>query len=454
MKYNVLIIDDDHLIPDILEQYLDNVTHHVIKASSGEEGLALLKELPVDLILSDIRMPGLSGEDVLTHVREHHPEIPVILLTAHASVHSAVKAIKKGAFDYIVKPVEQEDFQAAVRRGIEHLQLRRENAFYRSRLSGSGLHGTKIIGNHPSIKEAEQLINQASRSDVPVLIVGEAGTGKRLVAETLHFKSLRAAYPLVVVNCPMLHSERAEAEIFGIEKTASSGKTSLQPGYLQLAERGSLLFHLVNEAPSPGQSHLLKLCRGLKEQPATINLPDQSLPRLISTSAIPLTPGATDCPVDYELLYLINTLVIHLPALRDRVEDIPLLTDFYLSIYGQMYLTTPKQISQDALDKLCAYNWPGNIRELQQVLERAAILKNGDLIDADDIQFAITRTQTPPSESTDFVLQSAIDRATCDHVLQVLEHTNWHKQKAAKLMGVDRVTLYRILKKYSLEKST
>jgi len=447
MKSTVLLIDDDPLDLKSLAMLLESWGLQVVPARSGEEALRHLEAAPADLVLSDVRMPGLSGEDVAREVAARHPGLPVLLITAHGDVRSAVRAMKLGAFDYCLKPADEDELRLAVERAIEHARLRRENAFLRAELSAGGMYGERLIGRSPKMLEVFDLIQKVAGTDSTVLITGETGTGKELVAQTVHFKSRRAAKPLVAVNCAAFNPNLIESELFGHEKGAFTGAVAARRGRFEDADGGTLFLDEIAETSLEFQSKLLRVLQEGTFERVGGSRPVRADVRLVASTNRELQDEVKGGKFRQDLYYRLRVIPIHVPPLRERREDIPLLAEHFLASYGRRYAGAAKAISRAGQDYLAAQDWRGNVRELQHVIERAVVLARQETLGPEDLRLPDERTAAPASAET---LEAALDRQTREHLLDVLDRTGWRKQSAAEALGIDRATLYRMIRKYSL----
>ncbi len=449
MKSTVLLIDDDPLDIKALQMLLESWDLNTISAQSGEDGINLLSSIPVDLVISDVCMPGMSGEDVVQKIKKNHPWLPVVLVTGRGDVKSAVKAIKMGAFDYVIKPPDESELQFSVYRALEHSRLRRENEFLRAELSAGGMYGERLIGNSPGMLAVFDLINKVAKTDTTVLITGETGTGKELIAQTIHYKSLRSGKPFIALNCASLNPNIVESELFGHEKGSFTGAVATRHGRFEDANDGTLFLDEIAETTLEFQA---KLLRAIQEgeferlgssQKIKVNV------RLIASTNKDLQNEVKRGKFREDLFYRLCVIPINLPPLRDRPEDIPLLAMHFLKTYAGRYNSNVSSISREGMNFLTSREWKGNVRELQHTIERAVVLSQADTLEQDDFSPFAKSVETPDNDDS---LQNIIDKRTREYILEVLQQTMWRKSKAAGILGIDRATLYRMLKKYSITK--
>lgn len=424
----------------------------VVTARSGDEGMAQMESFSVDLLISDVRMPGMGGEEVVKETGKRCPGLPVILITGKGDIQSAVSAMKLGAFDYVIKPPEETEFRLTVERAIEHGRLRRENEFLRTELAAGGMYGERLIGRSDAMLAVFDLINRVAPTDSTVLITGETGTGKELVAQTLHYKSNRAKAPLVAVNCAALNPNLIESELFGHEKGAFTGATTARRGRFEDADGGTLFLDEIGEISIDLQA---KLLRALQEAEIRHVGGSTTIPvdvRLLTSTNRDLKQAIEDGTFREDLYYRLCVIPIRIPSLREHKNDIPLLAAHFKTDYARRYGIAARAISETGMSHLQAQEWKGNVRELQHCVERAVVLSRSDILGPDDFREVETGTST--TTSTDDTLQCVLDQHTRQHLISILDKTGWRKQQAAKLLGIDRVTLYRMLKKFSIDRGS
>lgn len=444
MKPTVLIIDDDPIDLGPLQMLLESWDLDVLTATSGEAGLSLLAQRGADLLVSDVYMPGLKGEDVMKRARNLVPGLPVVLITGKSDVKSAVSAMRLGAFDYVSKPPDPDDLRLTIERAIEHGRLHRENKFLRAELRVGGMYGERLLGRSEAMTRVFDVIRKAAPTESTVLITGETGTGKASIAQTIHYNSSRADQPLVAFNFGSLNPSEAEHELFG-----AGGEVAVaRRGRFEEADGGTLLLIGVDETHSETQPKLQRAIRE-KQFPRVGSHRDINVNvRLIASTTLDLEREVREGRFLEDLLYDLSVIPIHLPALRDRREDIPLLADHFLQRYSREYHSPVQGISDAGHRYLETRPWNGNVRELQHTIERAVVLAEHDVIEATDLH--------PPScggaDSGEMTLQSILDRKSREHLIEVLDRTGWQKQKTADILGIDRVTLYRLLKKLRIDK--
>ncbi|MEE9259428.1 MAG: sigma-54 dependent transcriptional regulator, partial [Nitrospinaceae bacterium] len=365
----ILVVDDEKSLREFLTIMLENDGYEVKTAGSGEDAVKQIRENAFDLVITDIRMKNSSGIDVLEAARDTNPNIPVIMMTAYASAETAVEAMKKGAYDYISKPFKIEDLQLIVKNAVEKKKLSDENIYLKSELEHKyGL--DNIIGKSPAIERVFGLIRKVASSNATILLTGESGTGKELAARAIHYNGTRRNYPFVSVNCGAMPETLLESELFGHEKGAFTSADSAKVGLMETAQKGSFFLDEIGEAPMSIQ---VKLLRVLQEREFTRVGGTKTTKvdiRFIAASNIDLTEAVRNKTFREDLFYRLNVIPVHLPSMRERREDIPLLVDFFLNKYnGEHQNKSPIEgIHSSALAVLERYHWPGNVRELENVI--------------------------------------------------------------------------------------
>lgn len=445
-KKTLLVVDDEPGHRLMVRAVLEDAGWRVIEADSGEAALDELARETPHTALVDMRMPGMDGLTLLREIHARQPDLPVVLLTAFGNVGSAVEAMKKGAFDYLTKPADNEELKAVIEKSYEYRRLLDENARLRQQ-RGEG--DRQLIGSTPGINQVRDLIEQAGPSEATVLITGDSGTGKELVAEGLHQASARAARPLIKVNCAALPADLLESELFGYVKGAFTGAFKDKPGRFQLAHRGTLFLDEIGEMPQALQAKLLRALQEKTIEPlggvAEVNVDV----RIIAATNRDLTEEIAAGRFREDLYYRLAVLEIAIPPLRERIADLPLLVSFLLGKLGRKNNKEIRTITPAFLDALSAYGWPGNVRELENVLERALILTRSDELGPEllppQIIAAVPATHPAPRDVT-YVLENAEREA----LVKTLEQFHGHREKTAEALGVSRRTLQYKLKKFGL----
>jgi len=455
---SVLVVDDDEQSLRAVRALLAAFGFKAICASSGADAMLLLEKQAqdIDCILTDLYMPGVSGMDLLMHVRQANPELPVVVVTGNADVPSAVTAIREGAFDFQLKPLSSETLTLALGRAIEHRRLKDRNRFLEQRLAVSQRFGG-IVGNSPEIRHVFELIANVAATEATVLVTGESGTGKELVARSLHDHSLRATRPFVAINCGALTETLLESELFGHERGAFTGADSKRRGLFEEANGGTLFLDEVGELTPSTQVRLLRVLQERCVRPVGSNHARPIDVRVIAATNRDLELEVRERRFREDLFYRLNVVSIELPALRERGEDVVLLAHHLLGKHGSRLGKPGMRFANDALEALATYDFPGNIRELENAIERAAIMTHDDIVGAD----ALPAQLRPRSASSSSRLRAAPDlsfnearqRFERSYLDQVLEESGGNLSQAARRSGMDRSNFRRLLERHGVRGS-
>jgi two-component system response regulator HydG len=375
-KPRILVVDDEESHRIMLRTVLKAEGYQVAEAADGTEAVRAVEQEPFDLILLDIRMTTMDGIEALTEIRRISPLVPVLIMTAYASVKTAVEALKAGAFEYLTKPLDIEELKILIEKALELYQLRAENIALKERL-GDRFDFAKIIGRSPKMKEVFDTLSLVAPTDATVLILGESGTGKELVANSIHHNSPRASQPFIKVSCAALPETLLEGELFGHEKGAFTGAIARREGRFQLAHRGTIFLDEVGEMSMTTQTKLLRVLQEKEFEPLGSTRTVKVDVRVIAASNKDLEREVKEGRFREDLFYRLNVVPVSLPALRERKEDIPALAIHFFAVYRDKNKKETKDISRKAMDLLMRYDWPGNIRELENCVERAVILARG-----------------------------------------------------------------------------
>ena len=437
MTATVLVVDDDTGFRELVVDILRSEGYRLLEAGSGEEALRLAALDEVDLVLTDQRMPGLQGLDLIQRLRAAHPPPAVVLLTAYGTIPQAVEAVRLGAADYLTKPLEGPE---ALRRTVRRVLGGRAR-----RPSGPG----DFLTRDPATLEMLALADRSAATDATVLITGESGTGKELVARRIHGRSRRATAPLVVVNCAALPENLAESELFGHERGAFTGAESRHRGRFELAHGGTLFLDEVGELSESIQA---KLLRALEQRVIERVGGSQTIPvdlRLLAATNRSLEDRVAARAFRSDLFFRLNVMTLHIPPLRDRPQDLPLLVESLTAPLAAQLGVAPRPLSREAQEILRRYTWPGNVRELRNVLERALIAATGDEIRAADLPSLVSPAPSAaPAGSPEALSLEERERRA---ILDALERTGGHRERAARLLGVSVRTLYNRLREYGIQ---
>jgi len=441
----ILVVDDDFLIRESLSELLRLEGYEVETAPGGQEALAALGSRTYDLVFTDINMPGVTGFDVLREVNLKYPETQVVLITGFGEIQTAIQAIKQGAYDYVQKPLVDDDIKMIARRVMEQRALSEENRYLRQRL-GMRPKIANFVGQDPKVKKIFEVIEAIADTKTTVLITGESGTGKTLIARAIHYNSSRRNGPFVEVSCGALPETLLESELFGHVRGAFTGATSDKVGKFELAHGGTIFLDEINTA-SPGLQ--VKLLRAIQEREfervggtETITLDV----RFILATNYDLRESVEEGTFRKDLFYRVNVVPIHMPPLRERVSDIPLLAEHFLRLYARQNSSPVKTLSPEAVAALKQYRWPGNVRELENAIETAVVLCKGEEIQLDDLPPTITAKAEPER----LPLKQALERAEREIIENALKLNNWKRQPTAEMLEIDRTTLFKKMRMYGL----
>ena len=446
-RIKVLIAEDEPHLGTILESFLTGRGYQVTTRRDGRAALEALRAESYDVALLDIVMPEMDGLEVLRHVREEPSPPEVIIITGNGTIETAITAIKLGAYDYLAKPYRMAEIDVLVRRAWEKRQLSKENALLHSRLSRVDA-VPEVITQYAPMQAVLSLVERVAKSDSPVLISGESGTGKELIARALHRLSGRGSNPLVDINCAAIAENLLESELFGHERGAFTGALSRKMGLFEMAAGGTMFMDEIGELDPKLQGKLLRALElGTFFRVGGTQKVEVSV-RIVAATNRDMARAVSDGSFRSDLYYRINTIGIALPPLRDRVVDIPILAQLFLEQYGG---GSPPKLTDEAMEALRRYKWPGNIRELRNVIERAVLLANGGVINASDLPLhGVGSAATAGNgQSGSPVSLAELERK---HIEAVLGQTNWHQGRAATVLGISSKTLYRKIREYGFRR--
>ncbi len=461
MQIRVLVVEDDPAQRSGLTQLIAGWGFEVSNAENGLAALELLDTHPPDVVISDLVMPKMGGLDLLRAMRDRNLEVTTLLLTAQATVDTAIEAIRLGAYDYVSKPIEPQRLRILLDQVVERLDRLQEVARLQRRLREHGRFGTLIGASRP-MREIYQLLEQAAPTSASVLITGESGTGKELVAQTLHQLSPRAARPFVPINCAAIPEALLESELFGHEKGAFTGAIGRRQGSFELADRGTIFLDEIAEMNPALQAKLLRVLQERTVRPVG---GDRDRPidiRVIAATNIEPMEAVRQGKLREDLFYRLNVFAVHLPPLRDRLDDVPLLSQAFIQQFAKEQQKTVVEVDPAAMAALQAHRWPGNVRELRNVLERAVIITRGRAITTADLPFdtkaiptapaaaaapAPSAPSSPPAPSAPPALFAGltVDEAERQLIAITLAHTGGNKTKAAQMLGISLKTLHNKL---------
>ena len=445
----ILIVDDEVGILDSLRILLKNEGFIPFTAHGGKQGVERITELRPDIVLTDVRMPDVGGLQVLSTARQVDPEIPVILMTAQATLQSAIQAVNEGAFYYIQKPFRNDELLAILRRASEHRKLRAENHTLKQEIKRRERNTTgRPVGISRSWIDVLRLAETVAPTDSTVLITGESGTGKEVVARYVHDLSTRSNNSFLSINCGALPESLLESELFGHVKGSFTGAVKDKQGLFAAAQSGTFFLDEIGETTASTQVKLLRVLQQREVIPVGATEAQSVDARVIAATNRDLEEEIKRGSFRADLFYRLNVIAVHLPPLRNRREDIPLLADTFLARSAAQRSTEPKTLTESALDVLMAYQWPGNVRELENALERAVILSVGDVIHPDSLPERITERRAEPLVTDRVPTTPSLEAIERAYIHWVLQNEGGNKSRAAEMLGIDPSTLYRKLVRY------
>jgi DNA-binding NtrC family response regulator len=448
-KPRILIADDEPNIRQGLAEALEDQGYEIEQAPSGEAALTLLESAPFDLVLVDLVMEEMDGIQVLQEINRQWPQTEVVIITAHGTIETAVKALKEGAYDYLTKPINVKRFRSYVHNILYTRELEEENRRLREKLRAEQEY-SQIVGRSEKLMTILEMIDQLAPTDVTILIEGESGTGKELVAQAMHRKSGRGQEPFISVNCGALPRELIGSELFGHEKGAFTGASQQKQGRFELAHRGTLFLEEIAEMDLEAQVTLLRILEegrfrrvgGTREIEVDV--------RVIAATNKSLQDQVKQRRFREDLFYRLNVVRMSVPSLRERHEDIQLLAQHFLDTFGAKYHRPDLEFAPEVKARFADYSWPGNIRELRNCVERAVILTRGSVIGLDMLPESLQRKPPLPEVSGISVGLSLVE-VEKEVIRQTLEHTGGHRKRSAQILGISERDLYYKLKKYQLK---
>ena len=450
----ILVVDDEKNYLLVLKELLVEEGYEVLTAQSGADALAILNETELDLVVTDMKMPGMSGLELLEKSKQRDPQLPVVMMTAFGTVEKAVEAMKKGAFDYISKPFDNEILKKTIATALNMWRVIKENRFLSQELKDrSG--PSDLIGNSPPIQQVRELIQKVAVTKATVLVTGESGTGKELVARAIHAQSPRRDKPLISVNCSALAETLLESELFGHERGSFTGATSQRKGRFEIADGGTLFLDEVGEMAPSVQVTLLRVLQNREFERVGGNKTIKVDVRLIAASNRDLKEEIPRGAFREDLYYRLNVVHIEVPPLRDRRDDLPLLTRYFLERFSKELNKETPTLSPEAMSVIMDYPWPGNIRELENMLERAVILASGSLIHVEDLPIH-PKGQASLDWSADQVippglkLNEVLEMVEKKMILNALAKTGRVQSHAAELLGIEKNLFKYKMRKYGL----
>ena len=439
-----MIVDDEEIIRESFLHWFEKLGHRVEAAASGAEALEKLEKSPFEVLFVDIKMPGMDGIELLGKVKEEYPETIVVIITAYGSIETAVKAMKMGATDYLLKPFKPEQLSLVLEKIAHQRKLISEYEYVKGRLDQI-TRFDNIIGQSPPMQKVFDLIPEVAQSESSVLLIGETGTGKELVAKAIHAKSNRSHLPFIAINCGAIPDTLLESELFGHQKGAFTGATHPRKGFIEVVSGGTLFLDEIGEISPKMQIDLLRVLEEKKitrvgdRQPVDVDF------RLISATRRDLEKEVTEGVFREDFFYRINVITIHIPPLKKRKGDIPLLVQHFLQKYSHETIKQVDHVSRDTIELLKSYDWPGNVRELENAVERAVVLSKSRTLGKED--FAFLRTDPSPISKP-----RSLREMEKTYVQQILEDSDWNITHASKILDINRVTLHKMIKRLNLKR--
>ena len=442
---SILVVDDEFSVRDSLYNWFKMEGYRVDTAENGMEALKKLQESSRDIVLLDIKMPGMDGIELQRHIKKIDSTIIVIIITAYATVDTAVEAMKDGAFDYLSKPVDPDKLSILVRNAVNQKRLMVENIQLKQKVEELSLQD-EIVGESPPIKKILEMVDTVAKTDATVLIRGESGSGKELIAQAIHAKSNRRYFPIIFINCGAFPEGLLESELFGHEKGAFTGAQYKRKGKLEMANGGTVFFDEIGNIGMKMQMDLLRVIETKQFTPLGSNKVADVDFRIISATNTDLEKKVAEKEFREDLYYRINVFSVQVPALRERSADIPLIAHFFLRKYARSMNKNVTDISPEAMRMLTQYDWPGNIRELRNTIERAlVVVGKKNRIEPEDLNPLFLSKANPPE-------RDALEEVEKVHIQRILEQAGWNISRSAERLKIDRVTLYNKIKKYGLQR--
>ena len=444
-RTKILIVDDELIMRESLAGWLERDGYVIETAASGAEGLERLKETRFDILLVDIKMDGMSGLDVLEKVKSTDPDVAVVMITAYGSISTAIDAMKKGAYEYLLKPFDPNELGVLIEKIIETQAQARENLFLREQYKDR-TRFESMIGQSAAMQKVFDMIQDVAPTEATVLITGETGTGKGLAAKAIHSNSPRCDGPFVIVNCGAFPEHLLESELFGYQKGAFTDAKTTKKGRLELAHRGTLFLDEIGEISMRMQIDLLRVLEDRVFYRVGGTQPIEADFRVIAATNKDLGKAIKEGAFREDLFYRLNVISFEMPPLRDRKDDIPLLAEHFLRRFSQETNKPVDRLSREAMDEMMLYEWPGNVRELENAIERAVVVGKERRILPGDLPIFNPEHICFPSDSS----LKGVERG---HIVRILEDNQWNISKSAEMLGIDRSTLYSKIRRYDIRKS-
>jgi DNA-binding NtrC family response regulator len=443
-EIGILVVDDEASVRDSLYQWFKADGYRVDTAEEATSALKKLQESSWDIILLDIKMPGMDGIELQNRIKQIDKNIVTIIITAYAAVDTAIQALKDGAFDYVTKPIDPDDLSKLIRNAIEKRSLVTENIQLRQQIDEL-LVPDEVVGESAAIKKVMEMVDTVSKTDSTVMILGESGTGKELIARAIHSRSARKYFPIITINCGAYPEGLLESELFGHEKGAFTGAIYRRKGKLEMADKGTLFLDEIGNISEKMQMDLLRVIETKNftrlggDKPIDVDF------RIITATNRDLEKAIKEGTFREDIYYRLNVFTIVLPPLRERRADIPLIARYFLGKYAQAMNKNVTDFSPEAMEMFIGYDWPGNVREVRNVVERAMVVAKGTQIQVDDISFPFPYSATPSGGES-------LEEVEKNHILKILNQTNGNIAQAADILKISRLTIYNKIEKYNLKR--
>jgi two-component system, NtrC family, response regulator AtoC len=445
-EIRILVVDDEEIVRNSLVDWLREDGYQAEAAENGFQALDMIREKPRDIALVDLKMPKMDGLELLEKAKQVSPEMQVIIITAYATVHTAVQAIKMGAYDYLIKPCDPEEISMLIKRLIESQMLAKEVSYLRKELTKQ-YRFHDLMSKSPKMQEIFELAKTVAKSNSNILILGESGTGKELLARAVHNESLRPNGPFIPVSCVALPESLLESEFFGYEKGAFTNAMSMKKGKFELAHKGTIFLDEIGDITPKLQLNLLRVIQEREIVHLGGTEPIKLDVRIIAATNRDLKKAVAEEDFREDLYYRLNVISIEIPPLRERKEDIPGLAQYFMQKFNIELGKNVQRVSEDALKVLLEYDWPGNVRELENAIERAMVVCKEGIIKPEELHLGAPSIKSGNSGTGDRTIKS-VEK---EHILRTLRQNNWNIQKSAEILDIDRVTLYNKIKKYDLK---
>jgi DNA-binding NtrC family response regulator len=448
----ILVVDDEKSMCQFLSIMLRKEGYDITTVSTGKKAVEEVAASKFDVVLTDIKMAGMDGMEVLREIKRLDPTMPVVIMTAYASQKTAIEAVNQGAFHYLIKHAKNDEIKMVVRNALDMKRVRTENVLLKKQLKKTSDLRT-MIGKSEEMQRIYHLVDKVADTESTILVYGESGTGKELIARAIHFRSSRASGPFVSINCGALPESLLESELFGHVKGSFTGAFRDKEGLFKVAQGGTFFLDEIGETSLTIQVKLLRVLQEREVIPVGGTNPMKVDVRLVAATNADLEKAIKQERFRADLYYRLNVIPVHLPPLRRRRDDVPLLVQHFLKKYNDdLPQERQKGIARDAMDILVNYDWPGNVRELENVIERATILEETNQITVESLPEKIRQRETSTNSLITERAQVTLDELEREYLIKVLTDTNWQKKKASQILGINASTLYRKIQRYGLDK--